>query len=110
MKHKTATLSGALLDAAVALAEGAKVTMDDGEISMVFWPIEPGRICWADWAPSARWEQGGPIVERERIELHTDGPDWCAVCNPRIETGPTLLAAAMRAFVAAKMGPEVELP
>lgn len=57
--------------------------------------------------PSSRWEQGGPIIERERI----GGGGWlaCDHLNPPL-SGPTLLIAAMRCYVANKPGPRVEVP
>lgn len=113
MKHKTKDLTGALLDAAVALADGAQVTMADGEIiAGIAWPLQPGRICWADWRPSTSWTQGGPIIERERIDIYADsaelGSGWYA--EPGAVEGPTPLIAAMRAYVAVKLGYEVDLP
>jgi hypothetical protein len=97
-KHKTSELEGALLDAAVALALG-----------------EP------DWArggfsPSTRWHDAGPIIEREQITLEPPwNPNargaWQAWMEPDIFGGRGLnpLIAAMRAYVQAKLGGEVEL-
>ena len=69
--------------------------------------------------PSTDWAQGGPIIEREEIALepmthdeHGDG--WLAtrVEGPAVcmEFGPTPLIAAMRCFVASRLGDEVEVP
>ena len=68
--------------------------------------------------PSTDWAQGGPIIERERIfckptlnkgwrsyQLHTAGT---GICNSQY--GPTPLIAAMRCYVASKLGDEVEVP
>ena len=66
------------------------------------------------------WETCGPIIEREAIELWKwtggDGTYWCShVGGRRIDTadkesfGETPLVAAMRAFVTAKLGAEVDL-
>ena len=69
------------------------------------------------WNPSTNWAQGGPIIERERITL--DGTailnQWMAVFHvpdeePWEMRGPTPLIAAMRCFVASKLGDEVEVP
>ena len=73
---------------------------------------------WVDEYPSTNWAQGGPIIERERISIEDcqDGAGlyWEAT---RIEPpavsearGPTPLIAAMRCYVASKMGDEIELP
>lgn len=123
MKYKVSELEGALLDAAVALAEGfpqAHIAGDGGG----------GRVCFLgpcraedsrfDWCPSTEWNQGGPIIERERIMLDAGEP-WEArtqlrpVSGPHMAPcyameGPTPLIAAMRAYVASKLGDEVELP
>ena len=72
--------------------------------------------------PSTDWAQGGPIIEMERIELSFLGfdeidealPIWNACKYVRgvlkEEQGPTPLIAAMRCYVASKLGNEVEIP
>jgi Protein of unknown function (DUF2591) len=69
---------------------------------------------------SSYWAVGGPIIEREGITLqNTDdvgwmhmGPDhkWAASMPGCMYTGPTPLIAAMRCFVASKLGDEVDVP
>ena len=67
--------------------------------------------------PSTNWAQAGPIIERERIQLRVDeqGSDFAVQwvrsiwCGPRIN-GPTPLVAAMRCFVASKLGDDIEIP
>ena len=64
-------------------------------------------------SPSTDWAQGGPIIERDKITIeYTGDPDtWCANIRADEEVyGPTPLIAAMRAFVASKLGNEVEIP
>lgn len=81
-------------------------------------PIKKGRT-----APpySTDWAQGGPIIERELIRVvapSIQGIDWTALIqhhpiglnNWSQGFGPTPLIAAMRAFVASKLGYEVEVP
>jgi hypothetical protein len=89
---KVSELSGAQLDWAVAKAEG-------------FTPKT--RI----FKPSTDWEQGGPIIERERIRLDPRGV-WVAGHDSSNDEylGPTPLVAAMRCYVASKLGNEVDLP
>lgn len=75
--------------------------------------------------PSTNWSQGGPIIERERINLNQCGSSspggkmhwfWEALCGYENESGhtmvsgPTPLIAAMRCYVASKLGDEVEVP
>lgn len=120
MKHKVSELEGNLLDAAVAKAEGDRLPdywrdPEDGTP----W-LRPGR---EEWHPSDRWDQGGPIIERERIalvnvfadqwEAYVDGAlDYGIEANPStgVGSGITPLIAAMRAYVASKLGEEIELP
>ena len=114
-KHKTSEISGALLDAAVALAEGDNLPD--------FWRDPDDGTCWArpgreEWSPSSRWDQGGPIIERERI-MFTDLSSLENVGNIRAHIarrygshwadGETHLIAAMRAYVSSKFGDEVSL-
>lgn len=66
---------------------------------------EPQPFC-----PSIWWQQGGPILEREKITVHDDDVlPWRAdhIDNNRWYFGDTYLIAAMRAFVASKFGDEV---
>lgn len=70
---------------------------------------------------SVDWGQGGPILEREHITVWfvpdddeypiADGP-WSAHYHHADigYTGPTPLVAAMRCYVASKLGDEVEIP
>lgn len=77
---------------------------------------------WMQFSPSTNWAQGGPIIEREGISVShckhgVEGVDaWWATGGPTGEEetlglfGPTPLIAAMRCFVASKLGDEVEVP
>jgi hypothetical protein len=89
---KTSELTGAALDWAVAKCE----EFDNG-----------------DWLPdySTDWAAGGPIIERECIAMFVEYPnDWCATDGNRRMAGETPLIAAMRCYVASKLGDEVEMP
>ena len=88
---KTSELAGAALDWAVAKCEG--LLHDDGTVSDY-------------WQPSELWEQAGPIIERERISW----ADYGKFFKAGDYRGPTPLIAAMRCFVASKLGDEVEIP
>ncbi len=64
---------------------------------------------------STDWSQGGPIIEREKIELSIDCAEvfcWWAQhqLSDSMEHGHTPLIAAMRCYVASKLGDEVEIP
>ena len=117
MKHKTAELEGALLDAAVAMAEGAKRSTGL-RTPFPHWAFPGGAtILISAYRPSDEWWRGGPIIERELFEISrfTGGNQaWMACWRDERgslmgHAGPTPLIAAMRAFVASKLGEEVEL-
>lgn len=63
--------------------------------------------------PTSDWAQGGPIIERKEIELVPKGMHWEAYADEDFHvpySGPTPLIAAMRCYVAGKLGDEVEIP
>lgn len=65
------------------------------------------------FAYGTSWAQGGPIIERECIDIRFGGEDlWEAAMDAQTLTapGPTPLIAAMRCFVASRLGDEVEVP
>ena len=65
------------------------------------------------YEPATDWSQGGPIIEREMIELVPQSPAlWEAMYrNQHIpHDGPTPLIAAMRCFVASRLRDEIEIP
>lgn len=69
-----------------------------------------GRKEW-NYKPSTDWSQGGPIIEREKITIEWTGEDWMAYIWHDAEFfGPTPLIAAMRCYVASKLGDEVDVP
>jgi hypothetical protein len=71
---------------------------------------------------STDWSQGGPIIEREEIGIKRRAPcmkgeEWEAMgsitakgAGYRHAVGPTPLIAAMRCYVASKLGEEVNVP
>jgi hypothetical protein len=128
---KTADLTGAQLDYCIALIEGLPLKLDPmgfkGESPGGYWvwpdgfpPKAPGyQQIGKAYSPSTRWAQGGPIIERETIELRpSNGAPHCSSWSARHPkngwstkgSGPTPLIAAMRCFVASKLGPEVDVP
>lgn len=62
---------------------------------------------------STQWEWGGPIIEREGISIGKGTDGWAAFINVDDEDGhlgATPLVAAMRCYVASKIGDEVDVP
>jgi hypothetical protein len=98
---KTTKLTGDALNWAVGKAEGL-----DG------W-LAPVNYC-------GKWEHGGPIIEREGMGLwayqwNEQGEaeqGWYAEDKDgdHVQTGPTPLIAAMRCYVASKLGEDVSIP
>lgn len=133
MKHKTAELEGALLDAAVAKAEGVAFRLNEGKCWTMLRVQKFKTLAAACGTikvpsgfdetlkvlcPSSDWSQGGPIIEREHIRLDWRQPfGWFAYPGldmpidylPSMDPAATPLIAAMRAYCASKFGEEVEL-
>jgi len=104
---KTDELTGAALDWAVARCEVGDAAEQAGD--------------W--WKPSTDWAQGGPIIEREKIGIQRciracEYHGWLALkdesfhdrSGPDEVWGDTPLIAAMRCYVASKLGEEVDVP
>ena len=100
---KTSELTGAALDWAVQQCEGTRKDID-----FAWWT--------EDYTPSTNWAQGGPIIEREAIQLTPDEytGTWTAYTTMESEpyeyTGPTPLIAAMRCYAASKLGDNIDIP
>lgn len=116
-KVKVSELSGKPLDWMVAVAMGLKPEKKYTGIYARGWPHTGCRECPDRIQPSTSWTQAGPIIERECIDLLclAGGDDgWQAdkyLHTEKVEGfGPTPLIAAMRCFVASKLGDEVEVP
>ena len=122
---KTSELAGTALDWAVSLITNpewsteCRLTQVTG-VDKHYSPL---------YSPSGDWAHGGPIIEREDISFRkyhrhgtAHGTYYARVCRERDVqihwhnssgfqcTGPTPLIAAMRCFVARKLGDEVDVP
>ena len=97
---KTSKLTGAALDWAVANCEGVEIIVRQEN--------------W-DWYSSS-WEHGGPIIEREGLDIRkirtAHAMAWRSVTfdDSIKQYGPTPLIAAMRCYVASKLGDEIDVP
>jgi hypothetical protein len=120
---KTSELTGAALDWAVAKCEGLECTEDMGLLMSK---------AHGYYSPSIKWAQGGAIIEREsifvlreqsgfkgrRLWAATSGAskaiglndDSVKLYRDAFYFGPAPLIAAMRCYVASRLGDEVELP
>lgn len=111
---KTSELTGTALDWAVAKCEGAGAalvnTHSRGEVLLLS-DHTMGCDAGDHFKPSTDWMQGGPIIEREGINLWNESYEWeASLYGKHIVWGDTLLVAAMRCYVASKLGDEVEIP
>lgn len=119
MKIKTSELIGPALDWAVAKCEGVNMEA----FRLYYEPTEPTDYDshgYPEFHYSSIWAQGGPIIDNIKgflfkqwleskpescceAHIHNYDGDW-------IEFGPTPLIAAMRCYVASKLGDTVDIP
>ncbi|OZA30481.1 MAG: hypothetical protein B7X93_03040 [Hydrogenophilales bacterium 17-61-9] len=112
MKIKVSEATKLQLDWLVAKCEARKpsawVDHESGK-AYVFMQAGDYRV---EAAFSTAWTQGGPIIEREHMEFDYDAwtQMYLAADGSSTGQGKTHLIAAMRCFVASKLGDEVEVP
>lgn len=104
---KTSKLTGVALDWAVTKCETGQ-------------PLDRNTPFLVAFKYSTDWTQGGPIIEREGMgvwmyqwnEQGEPEVGWYAETKngDHVNTGFTPLEAAMRCFVASKLGDKVEIP
>ena len=116
MKVTTSELNGAALDWAVAGLEGEDVWRESRNIY-----VRDDSDFVSHYSSSTDWAYGGVIIEREEIsisrEFSSGRVEWAAWTPAPIRDdaeafgyGETPLIAAMRCYVASKLGDEVEVP
>lgn len=124
MKVKTSELIGQALNWAVAKCEreaGYNIREGYGGTLLVVDSNDFGEPS----AFSTDWAQAGPIIERERLCVgykHQLDPEYVPLLDPaniswarttaggHLKYGPTPLIAAMRCYVASKLGDTVNIP
>jgi len=113
---KTSELTGAALDWAVAKCIGHRVAESYGSYIRIYLPDLRQSGYTLAFCPSTDWEHGGPIIEQAvaKIERFSDAL-WEATAFTKnaqdfVQSGPTPLIAAMRCYVASKLGNEVDVP
>lgn len=111
---KTSELIGPALDWAVAMIQGYDCQFDDDITGSWLVPREGylhDEKPLSSFTPSTNWLQGGQIIEREMICIYfNSGNTWTALQGNKEFNGPTPLIAAMRCYVASKLGNKVEVP
>lgn len=119
MKVKTSELTGVALDWAVAQIEQV-----GGKYDRIWKQITVGdpqnAVHRSFWSPSQNWKIGGPVIDREGISTNRQfDKQWIAhkadsahrYSTPaNTQYGPTPLVAAMRCYVASKLGDEIDIP
>jgi len=130
MKVKVAEASDMVLDWLVAKYKGANNLRRNvhrfNNDWILDWPRDqegktPRVEYLAEFSPTNSWAQGGPIIEQLRSDsaypflIESDGDNVHVLSWPSENVhfsgyGPTVLVAAMRCYVASKLGEEVEVP
>ena len=114
MKVEVSSLIGDKLDWAVAKAEG---WIDDCNSWLHEATVE--EIKNGSYHPSIKWQQGGPIIDRELLGVYPSQsqsgvwaarPDHNNYPNQSHQYGSTPLIAAMRCYVYSKFGEFIEIP
>lgn len=108
---KTSELKGVALDWAVAKCSSDSLA----EMVREAWRWRP-----VTYSPSTDWREAGPIIEQEKIDILQSTGRICAAIWENLPEGgrliaealdcPTPLVAAMRCYVASKLGDEIEIP
>jgi len=115
-----ANLSGEALGWAVGKAEGLDVLLAPpvyGNPWRVFVRYA-GEVTTRDvrYVPQDSWADGGPLIDKYQITItYHNAPDRTPLAttsgmHPAFQAGETILVAACRAIVAAKLGDTVQVP
>jgi hypothetical protein len=111
---KTSELTGAALDWAVGMALGHDMSKAINLGAYLRIPAHTGSAYTVTFCPSTDWTLGGSIIEQDKLGLMhviSGGTSyWVSTGYLAEECGPTLLIAAMRCFVAGKLGDDVTVP
>lgn len=113
---RAAELVGAALDWSVAKAEGVFVRILAEDNPMEKWQVQRQWNMDGPYWPSQDWSQAGPLIERLKVVIvyHNAPGKTPMACiqdkSPAFMAGPTVLIAACRAIVHAKLGETVLVP
>ena len=116
MKIRVSNATNIQLDWLVAKCTGKNGVLHDDGITRCIVIAAASGVYKGTFKPTENWSLGGPLIEREGLHLRKSGCEWqCdywneSTLNFDTSYGPTPLIAAMRCFVASKLGDEVEVP
>ncbi len=121
MKLKVRELTGVELDRAVAKCEGIRVSRDvqlpHGKLETSWDPVTRWENAGNIYSPSTDWALAGPIIDKGLIVLSPYGYSdeaWHATTLISFKHvtmyGDTPLIAAMRCYVASRLGEEIDDP
>ena len=112
MKIKTSELTGIALDWAVAKCENSDTSIEHFIAMHSHYAYVHDTFDY-----STDWAQGGPLIQRERMEVMPcmDGITWevrrfISECELFVAYGSTPLIAAMRCFCCSELGDVVDIP
>ncbi len=109
-----ADLTGPALRWAVAQVEGIPVELAEPCYGTDWRVFMPGR--GFAYRPDIDWDQGGPLIGKHQVTItYHSAPDRTPLAttsdrHPSFQAGETILIAACRAIVAAKLGDTVQVP
>ncbi len=113
---KVSDLANDQLDWAVGIALGYEMRVNYNAPQRLYPAEKHRKAMWASFMPTCEANVANPIIEKHQIAVWPDQDNpgmWFASTNEGAGTdysGNTLLVAAMRCFVAAKLGEEIAVP
>lgn len=120
MKIKIDEATPLQLDWMVCISEGNTPVINPHRFGSISYGYFTSELGYAIPNYTTDWAQGGPVIEREKIDIVWEGN----ICQAESENlsaddedyryglgyGPTPLIASMRCYVTSKLGDEVEVP
>lgn len=125
MKVKTSDLKGRALDWAACSALGNTPVINPYRFGRIDYGIFDSELGYLIKSYHKDWDQAGPIIEQNELCVgfkHQADHNYCPINDPAtrcwarntaggfLTYGPTPLIAAMRCFVASRLGDEAEIP
>ena len=119
MKTKVSDLTGPALDWAVAKTTSQRTgKCENRPLSLRGLLLDDNEDPSGIYSPTTNWAQGGPIIEREKISLRIEHDGWWRAANlytydpynAPYYLAESPLVAAMRCYVTATLGNDIEIP